>query len=70
MEINWSKQQLELLLSLNFNFDVRGKLDDDQLMDIDEAVAKYFCMNCIENDEVVYPGIICEDIIHIIALLD
>lgn len=69
MKLNFNEQQLQLLNKIKFDFDVKGSLSDDEILEIDEKVSDYFAYHGIENDEVNAVGLVCESIMDLLGAL-
>lgn len=68
MKMNFTPQQCDLLKKMDIRFDVRGNLDENQLLDLDTVVTDYLIENGIEEDETVNAdGKICESILKMLA---
>lgn len=70
MKIRWNNEQLKILEKLEFNFDIKENVTDEQILIVDEVVMNYLQLNCIKKDEITTEGAICESIIEIISELD
>ena len=68
MKINFSSEQVELLRKMDIPFDPLSDLTNEEILMLDEIVCEYFSFNGIkENDEVDQIGLICENILDLIA---
>lgn len=70
MKLSFNNEQVDLLKQMNFKFDFRAELNDDQILELDEKVSDYFALNGLDSSsEVNQIGIICESIIDMLAEL-
>lgn len=67
MKLKFSKEQLDILNIIGFDFDVEKDLLDEEYFRIYEKVLNYFAKHGIEKDEVNEIGRICESIMDILS---
>lgn len=68
MKMKFTPQQCDIMQKMDIRFDVRGNLDENQLLDLDTVVTDYLIENGIEEDETVNEeGKICESILKMLA---
>ena len=67
MVFSFTDEQKELLSKFNFAFDISGELDEEEILEIDEAISDYFTQHGISEDNVVNDiGLLCESIIDML----
>lgn len=68
--MEWNENQTKILGRLKLDFDPSGKLTDDQVVALEDAVSEYLALHGIGVDDDVTPtGIICESILDAISTL-
>ncbi len=51
MKIDFTKEQISLLNKVDIDFDFKGDINHDQLMDLDEAIGEYMEEHGIGDDD-------------------
>ena len=68
MKLKLTEQQYSLLKKLDIPFDVRGNLNDIQILDMETVVTDYLIEQGINEDETVNDeGKVCESILEILS---
>lgn len=68
--MEWNENQIKILDRLKLDFDPSGKLTDDQIVALENAVSEHLALHGIGvNDDVTPTGIICESILDAISAL-
>ena len=68
MKIPFSKEQIIFLQTLNFAFDIKGDITNDQYFEIDERVSDLLLAKGFNaNYDVNELGMLCEDIMDVLA---
>ena len=65
MKIKFSEQELAIMKKAEVSFDASGKLDDEDLLEIDELVSEYLMYEGMDEEgNVNEEGRICEQILE------
>ncbi len=69
-KLEWQPEHFKVLDKIKVDFDVKGEMTDEQILELDEKVSDYFSMHGIaKNDDVTPTGRICESILDLLSEL-
>lgn len=69
-KLDWKPEHFKVLDNIKLDFDVKGSMTDEQVLEIDEKVSDYLAMHGFgKNDDITPTGRICESILDLLSEL-
>lgn len=72
-KLEWQPEHFKVLDKIKVDFDVKGEMTDEQVLELDEKVSDYFALHGLGGDKehtTVNPtGRICESILDLLSEL-
>lgn len=69
-KLKWEPEHFKILDNIKVDFDVKGSMTDEQILELDEKVTDYLAMHGFgKNDDITPTGRLCESILDLLSEL-